>query len=197
MNSKWTIIALLFSVAVNIAVVGTLVYFWQHNDRQVNVKVLHPENKEHDILWFHKPPAPPLANGIDSLRREYHKELVIIRKDIDAERQEIITQLMGDPVNRDTVEVIIKSLTEKQMDAERLTINHLLEIKPLLPQDEWKFFIQDLKPRHRIQTKIIKMKDGDSTSILVDGVEEIEEIQIFKHEFKTGDKVIELEQKNK
>lgn len=199
MNSKWTLIALLFSVTVNIAVVGTLIYFWQHNNEQrhVNVKVLRTDdNSQQDVVWFGQPPAPPpVAKEIDSLRREYHEDLVVMRQAIDADRQQIIMQLMHDPVNRDTVEVILNNLTKKQMDAERLTIDHLLDIKPLLPTDDWKFFIQDLRPRHTIRTKVIKLREGDSTSILVDD-KEIQEFKIFKHE-KNEEKRIELKHKKK
>ncbi len=192
MNSKWTIMALLFSVTINIAVVGTLVYFWKHNDeRRVDVEFFHTNDKDDPkIVWFGRPPAPPpTGSEIDSLRRHYHEQLVDLRQRIDADRQDIIAQLMIEPVNRDTVEFLLKGLTDKQMDAERLTIDHLLQIKPLLPHDEWTFFIQDLRPRHTIRTKVIKLKDGDSTSILIDE-KEFKELEI------QDGKVIQFKHKN-
>ena len=190
MNSKYTLVALLFSVAVNIAVVGTLVYFWRQNDNEnIEVQVLKGDAKnEKKIIWFGAPPLPPkVSKEIDSLRRDYHERLVRIRSDIDSNRQAIIAELLQESINRDSLDIIIENLSTKQIDAERLTIEHLLEIKPLLPHDEWKFFIRDLGPRRQIRTKIIELNDGDSTSILVNEEEirilnQEEKILKFKHE---------------
>ena len=194
MNTKWTLFALLFSVAVNIAVIGTLLYFWKNEKQRMDVGMIHGNSHpERDIVWFNAPHVPPkVAREIDSLRRDYHEQVVVIRSSIESDRKAIITQLMCDPVNRDTLDIIIQKLADKQIKAERLTIDHLLMIKPLLPHEDWKYFIQDLRPRHKIQTKIIKLKDGDSTSILIDE-EEIDEFQIFEHQKK---KIIEYEHKN-
>ena len=197
MNSRWTLLALLFSVAVNIAVVSTLFFFWQQNgERRMDIQVLHNDpHVEHDVVWFEAPHVPPkIADEIDSLRRHYHERLVVIRSAIHTDRQTIINQLLKEPVNRDSINVIVETLTNKQIDAERLTINHLLDIKPLLSREDWTFFIQDLEPRHTIHTKIIQITKGDST-ILIDK-NEIREIQIFQHNKEDKDRIIKYKQKN-
>ncbi|MBN1479624.1 periplasmic heavy metal sensor [candidate division KSB1 bacterium] len=194
MNSKWIVLALLFSVAVNIAVVGTLVYFWPRNEERRIVFRNRPP-KQHEIVWFRTPHVPPkVAQDIDSLRRDYHEQLVTVRMAIDADREAIIAHLMQNKVDRDSLEKILQSLTHKQITAERLTIDHLLEIKPLLPQEEWTFFIRDLKPRQTIRTKILKLNSGDSTSILMQ--EEIEDIQIFDQKTKNHKSLIKRKIQN-
>ncbi|MBN1560252.1 periplasmic heavy metal sensor [candidate division KSB1 bacterium] len=193
MNARWTLLALLFSVAVNIAVVGTLVYFWRTNEHQSD-QAFHgktPLNRE--IMLHGAPHVPANVKGkIDSLRRDYHEQLVLIRASIDAEREAIIAHLMSNQVDRDSLEMNIAALTAKQIAAERLTIDHLLTIKPLLPPEDWRFFIQDLRP-HRIATKIIKIKKGDSTSILYEEEEMTEKIL----EIETNDKTQTIELKEK
>ena len=197
MQARWTLFALLFSVAVNIAVVGTLVFFWGRNERRMDVEVLHREPPPmHDILWFDTPHVPPhVAQEIDSLRREYHQQLVLVRTSIDSDRKAIVTQLMSDHVNRDSLDIFIKTLSDKQIQAERLTIDHLLMIKPLLPKKEWQFFINELQPRRTIQTKIIKLKDGDSTSILFND-EEIDEFKLFEQESAEKNQIYKFKHKN-
>lgn len=194
MNSKWILFALLFSVAVNIAVVGTLIYFWPRNEeRHMIVRQAPPQKPE--IIWFGTPHVPPhVAQEIDSLRRDYHKNLVRIRAAMDADRKTLITQLIQDPVDRDSLDLIIDSLAQKQIKAERLTVDHLLDIKPLLPHEEWTFFMRDLEPQKTIRTKIIKLNGGDSTSILMQ--EEIEVIERLEQKAKNINKQIPRKTKN-
>ena len=180
MNSKWTLLALLFSVAVNIAVAGTLFFFWrQHGERRMLIQSFQGTSSDHQVIRFEVPPH--IANEIDSLRQRYHERLTAIRNAIHSDRKSIINQLLKEPVNRDSINVMVETLTNKQIDAEHLTIEHLLEIKPLLPPEEWKFFIQDLEPRRTIHTRIIRVKEGDSTNILIDK-EEREDIEIFQRQ---------------
>lgn len=180
--NRWTLFALLFSVAVNIAVVGTLLYFWQTNGGRGDEARQPEPSRQRDLLWLSAPQVPAkAARKIDSLRRDYHDQLFILRASIDSEREAIIAHLMGNQVNRDSLEAIISELTAKQIAAERLTIDHLLMIKPLLPPEEWRLFIRDLRP-HR-QRRIIKIHEGDSTKILYDE-QEIDE-NIFQ--FETDD----------
>jgi hypothetical protein len=194
MNARWILLALLFSVAVNIAVVGTLVYFWQANEYGSD-QVFHGKLPlDRDVIWHGAPHVPAKVTGkIDSLRRDYHEQLVLIRASIDSEREAIIAHLMSNQVNRDSLETIITALSAKQIEAERLTIDHLLTIKPLLPPEDWQFFIQDLRP-HRMKTKIIKIKKGDSTSILYNEKEMND--KIFEIETDEKTQIIELKDNN-
>lgn len=186
MQNKWMIFALLFSVTVNIAVVGTLFYFWQNRDKSfVDVSVNeNPQLKKQDIFLTTECLSPSEAKEIDSLRNDYFDNLVILRKSIDDDRRHIVRLLQNEPPDRDSLNTIIIQLSEKQINAERLTINHLLEIKPLLSRDNWLHFVRDLEPKQIIRTKVIKLDGNNKTQIITEEETDIEEIRVFKHSTK-------------
>ena len=173
MNSKWTLVALLFSVTVNVAVVGTLLYFWRHDTshgREINIERIDAF-KDKELVWFHSPDMPPHAEGrMDSLRRFYHKELQEIEGDIESSRHKIVQILLEDPIDNNRLDTLIFQLANEQTKVERLTIDHLIAIKPMLPQEEWRLFLNDLKPHRKIRTKIIRIGD-DTSQILLNETE--------------------------
>jgi hypothetical protein len=194
MNSKWTLFALLFSVAVNIAVVGTLVFFWRHNAntrQEINIEQFD-ELENNALVWFHSPDSHPHAGSqMDSLRKLYQQELFTIEGEIGASRNKIVQILLSDPIDSTQLDNEISRLAQEQTHVERLTINHLLDIKPLLPENEWRIFLNDLKPHRTIRTKIIKIGDDTSQIIINDS-----EMHILK-EFQEKEIIIEHRKKEK
>ena len=169
MNSKWILFALLFSVAVNIAVVATLFYFQQQDTSkrmQVNIERFD-ELSDHNVLWFHSSELPSYTSAkIDSLRMLYHQELEHLENKINRSRENIVEILLAEPIDRARLEEAINHLAQGQSEVERLTINHLITLKPLMPQEEWRPFLNDLKPHRTIRTKIIKIGDDTSSRFL-------------------------------
>jgi len=181
MRSKWILFVLLFSVTVNVAVVGTLIYFWRYKSPAVSrVHVEHKRDVNDRLLWFHSPDlAPRTIEKIDSARKVYHEELQQVRKDIDSQRKNMVTLLLAEPINRDSLQIEIIGLVEKQKKAEELTLDHLLDIKPLLPKDQWILLLKDLEPRRMIRTKIIRVGGQDTANIVIEN-EDIDEIRLFE-----------------
>ena len=165
--------ALLFSVAVNIAVAGTMIFFWRHKQpapMELNIERVR-QLDDSDLVWFHRPDIPaPVSDVIDSLRQRYHIELQALENKVDAGRQEIVRILLKTPVDEALLDNSIARLADSQQKAEQLTINHLLAIKPLLPENEWRLFLNDLEPQHKIRTKIIKL-NNDSSQFFIDETE--------------------------
>lgn len=182
MTKKWVILALVFSATVNIAVLGTLIYFWKQNKtKEVDITMMHRPDPRPDFMLFHDLSLPSnVTSQIDSLQKEYHTKLQRVRKSIDSDRQAIVNVLLIEPPDRDSLDHIIKGLTEKQINAERLTIDHLLQIRPLLPHDRWHHLVRDLEPRRIIRTKMIKLKEQNGKEIIIDKEEDIQEIHLYK-----------------
>jgi hypothetical protein len=184
MTSKWMTAALLFSVAVNAAVVGTLVYFWRGGKPPMHLAVMRefPPQKG-DLLKLREPHFDPQAlREMDFLKRQYGVQLESLQSDIMASRRDIMEQLQKDFINRDSLDILIAHLADEQIHAERLTIDHLIAIRPHLPPDEWRNILRDMEsPPRMIKTITI---ENDST---LDGIinrQKIKEIHIFNSDKK-------------
>lgn len=180
MTSKWHTVALLFSVTVNIAVVGTMIYFWQHN-KPNRLEVLHYDRppEEHLRLFPDSNMPPPIVQKIDSMRSNYQGQLEKIQNDIAQQRHAVVLMLQQEPVDRDSLDHLILKVAENQVQAERLTVDHLLSIKPLVSDDRWQFFIRDMEKPPRI---IKRIQINHNNARMGRLKKEIEEIHIFEQD---------------
>jgi hypothetical protein len=184
MTSKWMVAALLFSVAVNVAVVGTLAYYRHIDQQPMHLKLRHgvlPPNP--DFFRFQDMQTDPVvAREMDSLQQQYGEQLKNLHRIIDQRRNAIVLQLQQEPVNRDTLDKLITHLSEDQVRAERLTVDHLLVIKPFLPKEKWQMIIRELEePPRMIKTITI---DNDSTPDGRLNRKEIKKVLIFNPDKK-------------
>jgi len=178
MTSKWHIVALLFSVTVNVAVVGTMIYFWQHNKPNRLEILRYDRAPQEHLMWFHDSTMPPpVAHKIDSMRSNYQEQLEKIQNDIAQQRHAVVLMLQQEPADRDSLDEMILKVAENQVLAERLTIDHLLSIKPLVPAERWQFFIRDMEKTPRILKRIQINHDNARRGLIK---EEIQEIHIFE-----------------
>jgi len=194
---NWIIIILLFSVAVNLAVVGTLVYFWKKTD-----------NKTNDLIWISedtktgngnnviivKKDSFLVTNELDKIktkRLDWGNKMRDINRSIAEDRKEIIRYLLIDPPQRDSINVVINKLGSKQIKAESLTVDHLLSIRELLPQNEWQDLVYSVGKGSQIVVRKKFIKNGKNENISVEIKEldkdiEIKELEDF--EFNTFEK---------
>jgi hypothetical protein len=164
---KWALLALLFSAAVNIAVVGTLIYFWKES-RTSNRLLLMDNDSGLDKLAIFGHDSTSLKNWpeIEKMRQEFHQDMDQLSTDIEKQRQSIIRILLTESPDPDSIDILLSGLVDKQIKAERLTVNHLLDVRPLLPPDHWENLVRSLG-KHRIIhiNKMISAKDGTQTII--------------------------------
>ncbi len=142
--------------------------------------MLKQSPSEPGLAWFHSSNiAPETASELDSLRLQYQQELQSLRGQISQNRDKIFSMLMRNEVNRDSLNEIIATISNYQIKTEQLTVDHLLQLKPLLPEDEWKMMIRDLGEERKIHTKIIKI-NKDSNHIILNR-EDNEQIHFFNN----------------
>ncbi len=156
--NKWLISVFVFSVAVNIAVMGTLVFFWHESPKKRADQLLAPpppplagpEGRE--FLWMEKR-RPDEPEKVFEERIKYHHQMEKVRRQINGLRKEIIVLLLVDPPPSDSLQDVVEKLAKKQVEAEQLTINHLLEIRPLLPREKWVKVVRDLRRQKRVMIR--------------------------------------------
>lgn len=170
--NKWMSFVLGFSVAVNITVLGTVIFLWKNSPHRQPLKTdqvfsLHPQNEvqAEQFLFIKKLPDEP--KKVYHKRVDYHRKLERVIEEIDVEREKIVVLLLQEPPNKETIHVVVKDLADKQIEAEVLTIDHLLDIKPHLPPKKWSNMVRRLHAgdEHLINVEHeIQIKEFDWTS---------------------------------
>jgi len=185
---KWVLIILLFSVAVNLAVVGTLIYFWKVSD-----------HKNSDLIWLSdevetgdfnkfvivKKDSFITTKNIDQInakRLDWGNKMSDLNQSIAKDRRDIIGYLLVNPPQRDSINVVIHRLGSKQIKAESLTVDHLIGIRELLPTQEWEDLVNSVGKGCQIivQKKVIKNGQNENVCIEIKEFDEDIEIKTFE-----------------
>lgn len=151
MKNRWMTILLIFSLTVNVAAVVTLAYFWHHN----RVAPLPPPGLDAQPLQRHLPAwqdvdlPPKTRRELAHLRRQFRSQVFDLRKELDQSRLQLMQQLMRPNIDKDSLNASLQKLTAMQMEMEKMTINHLLEIRSHLTNDQWQQLLQSMERERR------------------------------------------------
>jgi hypothetical protein len=170
--NKWISFVLGFSVAVNLTVLGTVIFLWKNPPardlKQAERPVLlhRPDEMQDDrLIFINKMPGEP--EKVYHKRVDYQRNLERVQEDIDGEREKIVVLLLQEPPNEKTIHVVVEDLADKQIEAEVLTIDHLLDIKPMLPPKKWTDIVHRLHAGHEEIVNVeheIQIKEFNWTS---------------------------------
>ncbi|MBN2412248.1 hypothetical protein JXQ31_11195 [candidate division KSB1 bacterium] len=171
---NWVLIVLLFSVTVNLAVVGTLVYFWKKTDQKAdNLIWISEDSKSVDgkkFIFVKKDSFVATENmdKINAKRLDWGNKMSVLNRSIDKDRKDIIRYLLVDPPQRDSINVVIHRLGDKQIKAESLTVDHLIGIRELLPPQEWEDLVTSVGNGCQIIVQKKVIKNGQNQNITVE-----------------------------
>ncbi len=148
--SKWILALLVFSLTVNIAVISSLLYFWHRPDKAGPAPIGfgsdgrqptsgRPFQMEDSTL------TPEQRLQMKQLRFKYHTQMRSLRWSIENRRDELIDLLLAESPDQDSVNAVVTALAEKQIELERLTIDHLLSLKSLMSPEQWEHLVVALE----------------------------------------------------
>jgi len=146
--NKLLTIALLFSIIVNTAVVATLVSVVKgmHNLRQQPAVQTEELRVQHAPAWQQSELETVVISKVDSLQHDYTQHLIVLKSAIDQNREKMIPVLLENKIDTQRIENILLDISEKQLKAEELTINHIIELKDELDKKEWVRIVKKLNP---------------------------------------------------
>ncbi len=142
--SKWILALLVFSLTVNVAVISSLLYFW---NRPEEILPLPPgptdmQPKEmRPFFWGDSTLTPEQRQQLQQQRFQYHTQMRSLRWSIENHRDELIDLLSSESPRQDSINAVVTRLAEKQIELERLTINHLLSLKSVLRPEQWEHLV--------------------------------------------------------
>ncbi len=146
---KWTLAVLLFSLAINISVLGTLFYLWK-------MKKMPPPEPPFPM---HEGPGGPQgaemkfppeeSNFLRDARKEHFSKIEPLFAQINVEREKLFQELLGDEPDMDSIKVSVEAIEHIKAKIEFLTVTHFLGLKEKMPDDFWKPVIENFLFRER------------------------------------------------
>ena len=183
---KWVLSVLLFSVAVNVSVLATLVYYWKKNSNPKTTMLWHTVDVDTvgaDKIMVFNHISPDDSNRIVHFKHQWSDQIDNISGKIDTDRQRIIRLMLKEPPDRDSIAVVIDSMVVKQVRAEQYTVDHLLEIRDLMPRERWQELVKSLDAPSKIiiHKKLSSSDDRNHKAIIeVNGDVRYETLDIRK-----------------
>jgi len=151
-------ILLVFSLTINLAAVGTLFYFWQRPP----FPELPPPGQPFDDM--NPRPGPGMGPGpawrdsslpaekrqtIRQLRRQFHEQVQPKRIELQRAQDEVMKIMSTHPSQRDSIDRASQKVLAIQAEIEKMTIDHLLSIRALLDDDQWKSLMRLIERERR------------------------------------------------
>jgi len=144
MKNRWMIIALAFSLAVNVAVIGTLIFFWSR-----------PTMQEPGPPDFGEIKRPGFELGLDkALREQMHPAMLEHRQRIQEigdslriHKRALIELLLAGEENQADIDKAIAETMPLQIALERETIRHLLALRKILGPEQWQHLVRAIENR--------------------------------------------------
>jgi hypothetical protein len=153
--NKWLIALLVFSLAVNLAAVGTIIYFAQR-----------PGLPGPFPRMLMEPPGPPdgdqnrpgdRGSGIAAenrqevrrLRKAYQQSLEPLAREAQQTRQNLMRLIAHNPAASDSIDVMLLKMNKLQGEMEKATVQHLIAMRPFLDEKQWQNLTHMLDNRMR------------------------------------------------
>lgn len=136
MKTKWLILGLLLSVAINLAALFTLVYHWYVTSN------LEPPPRA--PLGFEQPmdhrlrPSPEQMEHIKASRMHFHQNIRPLQHQIKVQRRQMVQMLMQPEI--DTVQVIAlqDSISSLHGQIQRKVVLHLIDQRQFLDEHQYR-----------------------------------------------------------
>ena len=166
MKNKLLILGLVFSVAVNIAVLATIVYHqWGGCRGEGHRRTIKQQQK--NFLSRKLNLSQPQTEQIESLKQSLAANMKKINIPLYKKRAELINLLIEPEPDREKINFKINEIASLQADLQRLTIDYLLKQKVLLSSEQQEKFSSLVEKRFYREAG--HHKDGGLSAAAGDG----------------------------
>lgn len=141
MKNRWILSILAFSVAINLAVLGTLLYFWSHQ----NNKPPWAEHPQRGPSRFEFGFDKEQREQIHRAMQEFRQQQKHIADSLRAKRHALLELLLAGEENQQIIDKAINDLVKYQIELERATILHLNEMRPILGPEKWEHLVRAIE----------------------------------------------------
>lgn len=136
MRPRWLLYALLFSVAVNIAVVGVLIYGWTAGPPGKPPRMPRPPHH----LWDELNLSDEQRAEFDSIRSRYFRDLRPLHEQLREERSKLAELSLAERVDSTQIRRHVEEISRLQTRMELRTLKFFRELQSVLrPEQKEKF----------------------------------------------------------
>ena len=166
MKNKLLILGLIFSVAINIAVLSTIAYHrWggRRGEGYSQIIKQHQKNFLSRKLNF----SQPQTEQMESLKQSLANNMKKINIPLYEKRTQLVNLLIEPEQDREKINLKLKEIASLQADLQKLTIDYLLKQKALLSpeqQEEFGSLIEE-----RFYREVGHHKDGGLSAVAGEG----------------------------
>lgn len=153
--NKWLVVLLIFSLAVNLAAVGTLLYLTRHAGPP-EMRPGGPVEWPADARGNHPRPGGQglgipgaMKPEVEKLRQEFMAGLQPLSESLRQSRQRLVRLMDKQPAATDSIAIVLQKINQLQGEMEKRTVDHLLTIRPYLEEKQWQNLTRILQERMR------------------------------------------------
>jgi Spy/CpxP family protein refolding chaperone len=140
MRTRALILTLVFSLAINVAVLATAGYHYYRNTCLVLSEPC-PLSRENHHLYQALGLSDSQRSKMEPLARKFHARLEELADAVGGKRDSLVDLLAQKEVNRDRIERLQKEIAAVQGEIQKEVIVHIIELKDVLtPKQQQRFF---------------------------------------------------------
>jgi Spy/CpxP family protein refolding chaperone len=151
--TNWKNLLLLFSITVNLAAVASLFYFWGRFDhmRRLPAVLQRPDRGAPSAgpLWRRLELQEPQRQALQKFRAPYNEQIRQQRQRIEESRRRLMEILQTQPGAQDSIKYLLARVAEDQAVMEKMTVEHLLALRPLLDERQWRIMLMSFNRDRR------------------------------------------------
>jgi len=137
MRSKWILILLMFSLAVNVAALVTMAMQWSKHSGRNGPPSRPPFSENHrEMLRRRLDLTDEQYERVARTQDQFAKEMEALQTSLGTKRDELFLQLEAQEPNREQVEVLLQEIATLQADQERKVVGNLLNMKDVLTPEQ-------------------------------------------------------------
>lgn len=141
MKRNWLIYLVIFSLALNLGTIGTIVYLrYQDHREQVAGQTLR-------ALWRELKMDESQRQALRHLFPEHHQKVNAIRQELSHKRQELFDLIKGDSTPWSTIQAKIQEISTLQGNLEEEMARFVLEFKKNLTPEQHAAFLNLVQTR--------------------------------------------------
>jgi Spy/CpxP family protein refolding chaperone len=131
--------ALAASLLLNLTVFGTAGYHYYHQSRYW-VSPFGKVMEKDKFLFEELSLKPEQMAAMRSKAVPFRAEIGRRMQEVDAKRKELVTLMRHQNPDKKAIDVLIKEISGKQEEMQRMVVGHMLEIKSSLDEDQQRRF---------------------------------------------------------
>lgn len=146
MKKRLLILGLIFSVGINIGILGSVGYRWLKRNGEERS---HREGKHSPMGFLGKELSlsQSQAREMESLRKALEPKMEEIRKKLTEKRVQLVNLLMESELDLEKINIQISEIESSQTELQKLVIEHLIQEKRILSLEQQKRFFAIISKR--------------------------------------------------